>query len=49
MQHFGPHAIDNRECNLRPVLRRIDVDAERTFAEWRVHDSPEFDFVRLTI
>jgi hypothetical protein len=38
MQHFGPHAVDNRECNLRPVLRRIDVDAERTFAEGRVHD-----------
>jgi hypothetical protein len=33
MQHLCPHPVDDSECNLGPVLRRIDMDAERTFAE----------------
>jgi hypothetical protein len=38
MQHLCPHPVDDGEGNLGPVLRRIDVNAERTFAEGRVHD-----------
>jgi len=38
MQHFGPHTVDDCKRNLRPVLRRIDMDAQRTFAEGGVHD-----------
>ena len=38
MQHFRPHAVHYRKCNVRPVLRWIYMNAERTFAKRRVHD-----------
>jgi hypothetical protein len=38
MQHFRPHAVHYSKCNVRPVLRWIDMNAERAFAKRRVHD-----------
>ncbi len=37
MQHFLPYPVDDCKCNVGSVLRRIDVDAERAFAEWSVN------------
>jgi len=38
MQHFRTHAIYYRKCHVRPVLRWIDMNAERAFAKRRVYD-----------
>jgi hypothetical protein len=38
MQHFRPHAVHYRKCHVRPVLRRINMYAERAFAKRGVHD-----------
>ena len=29
MQHLSPHPVDDSEGDFSPVLRRIDMDAER--------------------
>jgi len=33
MQHFRTHAVHYRKCHVRPVLRRIDMDAARRGCE----------------
>jgi len=38
MQHFCTHAVHYRKCHVCPVLRRIDMYAERAFAKRGVHD-----------
>jgi hypothetical protein len=39
MQQFYTHAVHDRKCHVRTVLRRIDMYAERAFAKRGVHDS----------
>ena len=38
MQHLSPHPVDDSEGDFSPVLRRIDMNTERAFAERRIHD-----------
>jgi hypothetical protein len=39
MKHLGAQPIEDRESDVRPIFGWIDVDSERTLAEWHAMSS----------